>query len=125
MNEKAIKRARPGNGELQPRYTSSIDLLPFGRLFYVTTSNQRSAIIVGLTHTRGIMIFAKFVLTAQLLAVATAQTTDTCFSGSVTVASVLTACNYLSSAYQSCNTKTGSALDACVCRQDVFAAIYE
>jgi hypothetical protein len=71
------------------------------------------------------MVSAQFLLIAQILAVATTQFTDTCFSGSMTVASVPTACNYLSSAYQSCNTKTGSALNACVCRQDVFAAIYE
>lgn len=50
--------------------------------------------------------------------------TTACFSSSQPVPGYFTACNSLSSAYTACNSLTASALNSCICNQDLFNAIY-
>ena len=62
-------------------------------------------------------------LLGPFLPYACSQTTA-CFSSSQPVSGYFTACNSLSSAYTACNTLTASALNSCICNQDLFNAIY-
>jgi hypothetical protein len=55
----------------------------------------------------------------------TNSATYSCLSGHSNVASDLTACDYLTTAYLSCNTLSGMPLSSCICILQVFTAIFE
>jgi len=73
-----------------------------------------------------ILALLTFTWELQVLSqVVTNSATYSCLSGHNNVASDLTACDYLTTAYLSCNTLSGMPLSSCICIPQVFTAIFD